>query len=97
MVQFLIGLSIVAFVLATIYWSERVIFGRRPETVANHIGWVFFYSDAGTIVLGLLLIAVVVAAVPLFCIYAFRYIAFGREHAPLVPWRRPNKDHRPIP
>src|SRR5437762_810459 len=85
MLQFLIGLSIVAFVLAMICWSERFIFDRRPKAVASHIGDLFFYSDAGTIVIGVLLIALVIAAVPLLCIYVFRCIVFGRENAPLYP------------
>ena len=101
MVQFLIALSISAFVLAIIlaiiYWSERIIFRRCPKAAANHVGSVCLCSEAGAVLAAFLIIAFVVAAVPLLCIYALRYVVLGREHAPLYPWRRSNKIPRLIP
>ena len=93
MLQYLIGLSILAVVLAMISWG---CFLRRPKD-AEFYGDVLLLSDValngviGIIVGTVLLIALVL----IFGIYGFRYIVFGREYA-LYPRRRPNKNPRPI-
>src|SRR3954464_9798448 len=69
MLQFLIGFSITAavvtIIVALVYWSERIIFRRRPKAAANHVGTLLFCSEAGWVLAAFLMIAIVVAAVPL--------------------------------
>jgi hypothetical protein len=81
-IPLLIALSIVAFALVVIYWTERVIFRQRPKDAANHTFWAAACSDAAAIAIILagiiFLIALAIVIVPILCLLALQRIVFGR-------------------
>src|SRR5437868_5125905 len=99
MLQFLVGFSLVAFFLAIIYGLDWLIFHERPKDTASYVD-LFFLSDVvvlngvfGMIVGAALLIVIVI----LLCLYAFRYLVSGREHAPPLRWLFDRKHQRRRP
>jgi hypothetical protein len=86
MLQFLIGLSLVGFILVNLYWMDRIIFRRTPKAarqdfIDDVMTAVAFALDwlVGLLLLLSLLLLLLIVFVPALCVYAYQRVRFGRQ------------------
>ena len=67
MLQFFIGLSILLLVVALMYWSERLIFGKSHKDATDMTFGLATYSVASDVVGFFVVFLIGIALIPLVC------------------------------